>query len=69
MTDDWLLVETLGAEPAVVAQGQQTKNMVPISAYLRRNSSLMAIQSAIGSDAPYVALTTIDDVYPERPDR
>jgi orotate phosphoribosyltransferase len=26
------------------------------------------IQAAIG-DAPYVALTTIDDVYPERPDR
>ncbi|MDR3662976.1 MAG: DUF5628 domain-containing protein [Mycobacterium sp.] len=48
MTDDWLLVETLGAEPAVVAEGQQTKPMVPISAYLRRNSNLMAIQSAIG---------------------
>jgi orotate phosphoribosyltransferase len=27
-----------------------------------------AIRSAIG-DAPYVALTTIDEVYPERPDR
>ena len=27
-----------------------------------------SIQAAIG-DAPYVALTTIDDVYPERPDR
>jgi orotate phosphoribosyltransferase len=27
-----------------------------------------AISEAIG-DAPYVALTTIDDVYPERPDR
>ncbi|MEA2481281.1 MAG: orotate phosphoribosyltransferase [Thermoleophilaceae bacterium] len=27
-----------------------------------------AIQGAIGG-APYVALTTIDDVYPERPDR
>jgi len=26
------------------------------------------IQAAVG-DAPYVALTTIDDVYPERPDR
>jgi hypothetical protein len=26
-----------------------------------------AIQAAAG-DAPYVALTTIDDVYPERPD-
>ncbi len=28
-----------------------------------------AIQSALGADAPYIALTTIDDVYPERPDR
>jgi orotate phosphoribosyltransferase len=26
-----------------------------------------AIEAA--TDAPYVALTTIDDVYPERPDR
>jgi orotate phosphoribosyltransferase len=28
-----------------------------------------AIQAALGADAPYVALSTIDDVYPERPDR
>jgi hypothetical protein len=48
MTHDWLLVETLGAEPAVVAQGQQTKNLVSISAFLRRNPNLMAIRTAIG---------------------
>jgi len=48
MTPDWLLVETLGAEPVVVTQGQQTKNLVPITAFLRRNQNLMAIQSAIG---------------------
>ncbi|MGB8407510.1 MAG: PAS domain-containing protein [Mycobacterium sp.] len=48
MTPDWLLVETLGSEPVVVAQGQQTKNLVPITAFLRRNHNLMAIQSAIG---------------------
>ena len=48
MTHDWLLVETLGSEPAVVAQGGQTKNLVPISAFLRRNPNLMAIQTAIG---------------------
>ena len=48
MTHDWLLVETLGSEPAVVAQGRQTKNLVPISAFLRRNPHLMAIQTAIG---------------------
>jgi orotate phosphoribosyltransferase len=28
-----------------------------------------AIREAAGPDAPYVALTTIDDVYPERPDK
>jgi len=44
---DWLLVETLGPEPAVVAQGRSTKNLVPISAFLRRNPHLMAIQTAI----------------------
>jgi hypothetical protein len=48
MTHDWLLVETLGSEPAVVAQGPRTKNLIPISAFLRRNPNLMAIQSAIG---------------------
>jgi hypothetical protein len=48
MTHDWLLVETLGSEPAVVAQGHSTKNLIPISAFLRRNPNLMAIQTAIG---------------------
>jgi Family of unknown function (DUF5628)/Domain of unknown function (DUF5593) len=48
MTPDWLLVETLGSEPAVVARGRLTKNLVPISAFLRRNPNLMAIQTAIG---------------------
>jgi hypothetical protein len=48
MTHDWLLVETLGSEPAVVAQGPRAKNLIPISAFLRRNPNLMAIQTAIG---------------------
>jgi hypothetical protein len=48
MNHDWLLVETLGSEPAVVAQGRKTKNLVPISTFLRRNPHLMAIQTAIG---------------------
>ncbi len=47
MTHDWLLVETLGTEPAVVAAGQHTKNLVPISSFLRRDPNLMAIQTAI----------------------
>jgi orotate phosphoribosyltransferase len=28
-----------------------------------------AIQRALGGDAPYTALSTIDEVYPDRPDR
>ncbi|TFV60081.1 hypothetical protein E4P42_06855 [Mycobacterium sp. PS03-16] len=47
MSHDWLLVETLGSEPVVVARGVQTKNMVPVSALLRRNPHLMAVQTAI----------------------
>lgn len=47
MNHDWLLVETLGSEPVVVARGLQTKNLVPISVFLRRNPHLMAIQTAI----------------------
>ncbi|WP_422744234.1 PAS domain-containing protein [Mycobacterium sp. WMMD1722] len=47
MTHDWLLVETLGAEPVVVARGVTTENLVPISAYLRRSPHLMAVQAAI----------------------
>lgn len=47
MTQEWLLVETLGNEPVVVAQGRQMKNFVALSAFLRRNPSLAAIQTAI----------------------
>jgi hypothetical protein len=65
MTPDWLLVETLGAEPTVVAQGQQTKNLVPISTFLRRNPNLMAIRTAIGetvrSGLPLSSITPKND--------
>ncbi len=47
MSHGWLLVETLGSEPVVVADGRQTKNLVPISVFLRRSPDLMAIQTAI----------------------
>lgn len=47
MTGHWLLVETLGDEPVVVAQGRQMKNFVPIGSFLRRNPNLAAIQTAI----------------------
>jgi len=44
---DWLLVETLGEQPMVVAQGRQMKNFVPLVVFLRRNPNLAAIQTAI----------------------
>lgn len=47
VTQDWLLVETLGDQPVVVAQGRQMKNFVPLAAFLRRNPNLAAIQTAI----------------------
>lgn len=47
MTQDWLLVETLGDQPMVVAQGRQMKNFVPLVVFLRRNPNLAAIQTAI----------------------
>src|SRR5271154_46634 len=47
MPHDWLLVETLGDEPAVVAQGRQLKNLVPITTFLRRSPHLSAVRTAI----------------------
>jgi hypothetical protein len=47
MPHDWLLVETLGDEPAVVALGRQQRNLVPITTFLRRNPHLAAIRTAI----------------------
>ena len=40
-------METLGAEPAVVAQGRQLKNLVPITTFLRRSPYLSAVRTAI----------------------
>src|ERR1700728_441346 len=47
MTKDWLLVETLGREPAVVALGNQLQDLIPITTFLKRNPRRAAIQSAI----------------------
>lgn len=44
---EWLLVETLGEQPAVVAQGRHMRNFVPISIFLRRNPNLRPINAAI----------------------
>lgn len=48
MAHDWLLVETLGREPVVVAEGNRTLNLVPVSEFLRRNPHAMTIHTAIG---------------------
>jgi hypothetical protein len=47
VNQDWLLVETLGDQPVVVAHGRQMKNFVPLSVFLRRSPNLAAIQTAI----------------------
>lgn len=44
---DWLLVETLGEQPMVVATGQTVTDFVPLDAFLRRSPYLAAIQTAI----------------------
>ncbi len=65
MGHDWLLVETLGNEPVVVAQGTQPRNLVPITAFLRRNPHLAAIRMAIAESmrtrASLVATTPTSD--------
>ncbi len=47
MIHDWLLVETLGDQPLVVAQGRRMQDFVPVPQFLRRNPNLAAIQNAI----------------------
>jgi hypothetical protein len=47
MAHDWLLVETLGDEPTVVAQGLQLIDLVPITRFLRRRPYLSAVRTAI----------------------
>ncbi|MBU3750674.1 MAG: hypothetical protein FGM52_09510 [Mycobacterium sp.] len=47
MSHKWLLIETLGPQPAVVAVGLQTKNFVPITVFFRRNPNLADLCGAI----------------------
>ncbi|MBB2992135.1 hypothetical protein FHR72_003631 [Mycolicibacterium iranicum] len=63
MTHDWVLVETLGSEPVVVAHGAHTKNLIPIGTFLRRNPHLMAIQTAIGETVR--AATGLSSITPK----
>lgn len=47
MTGEWLLVETLGDQPAVIAHGVAMKHFVPLNIFLRRNPSLPDIEAAV----------------------
>jgi hypothetical protein len=47
MANDWLLVETLGEEPMVVAQGDQLKHFVPLTVFLRRNPHASTVVGAV----------------------
>lgn len=51
MAREWLLLETLGDEPTVIASGTQPRNMVPLSTFLRRNRHLGVIRRAIAATA------------------
>ena len=57
---------TLKAIDRVRGEGHEVVGVVAILDRLAGGGD--AIQAAAG-EAPYIALTTIDDVYPERPDR
>lgn len=47
MSLEWLLIEVLGPQPAVVAVGRQMKNFVPVGVFLRRNPDLPVVAAAI----------------------
>ncbi|MBA0045637.1 GAF domain-containing protein [Mycobacteroides sp. LB1] len=49
MAREWLLLETLGDEPTVIAAGNQSRNMVPLSAFLRRNRNLGLIRRVVAA--------------------
>lgn len=49
MAQDWLLIETLGTEPTVVAVGRQPKKMVPLPVFLPRNRYLSTITDVLRS--------------------
>ncbi|MBB4853190.1 hypothetical protein HNP40_000556 [Mycobacteroides chelonae] len=47
MSRDWMLLETLGGEPTVIAIGLQARNMAPLESVLRRNRHRPLIEAAI----------------------
>ncbi|OBB95802.1 PAS domain-containing protein [Mycobacterium sp. 852002-40037_SCH5390672] len=49
MGHDWLLFETLGTEPVVVAQGDRLRKYVPLTSFFRRNSNISEIRSIVSA--------------------
>lgn len=66
MAHDWLLVETLGEEPVVVAQGDQLKNLVPLNVFLRRNPHVAVVVQAVADTAASATALTL---HTEKKDR
>ncbi len=58
---------TLQAIEALQAEGREIVGVVTVLD--RLSGGAARIEAAVGPGVPYVALTTIDDIYPERPDR
>ncbi|OBB98553.1 PAS domain-containing protein [Mycobacterium sp. 852002-40037_SCH5390672] len=48
MGNNWLLLEVLGNQPVVVAQGTVLRKFIPLSAFLRRNGNFNAINAVVG---------------------
>lgn len=44
---NWLLLEVLGDEPVVVAQGHNLRRFVPLTAFLRRTPNIAVIRAAV----------------------
>ena len=51
MALDWLLVDTLAADPVIVAQGHRLRRFVPTAVFLRRNPHRRDIEHAISKTA------------------
>lgn len=66
MPHDWLLVETLGEEAVVVAQGDQLKNLVPVTVFLRRNPHVAAVAEAVAKTAATATAQTSHTVRTDR---
>lgn len=64
MQHEWLLLETLGSEPAVVADGTARKDFIPISDYLRKSAHLSAVQTAVSETI--TTRTGLDSLTPKQ---